>query len=259
MLTEHTVAAAAAAAGLMGAAYYRPVTASTNTELLDMADAGAPAWTVLVAGHQEAGRGRLGRRWVSKPGASLLVSVLLRPELDPDRAPLVALAAGVAAVEACAACGVEARCKWPNDVVAADRKLGGILTEGEVGDGRLRHVVVGLGVNVHQRAEDLPEDLRRGATSVAIEGGDPDRGRLLGAYLASLKRLAGSDGPALPGSVLSAYRAVSDTIGREVRAITASGTEVVGTAVGVRDDGGLLVEGAAGVETVTFGEVVHLR
>src|SRR5438128_522949 len=90
MLTHHTVAEAAKAAGLPVAARFLDVTGSTNTDVFEMARLGAPEWTVMVAGRQEAGRGRLGRTWVStSPGASLHVSVLLRPEVEPGDAPLL--------------------------------------------------------------------------------------------------------------------------------------------------------------------------
>src|SRR5689334_21196710 len=128
MLDEARVAEAARAAGIEVPARYVDVTGSTNADLLALAAAGAPAWSVLVAGHQESGRGRLGRTWVEPPGSSLLVSVLLRPDLEPERLPMLTLAAGVAIVEALAdGAGVTATCRWPNDVMVGQRKLAGVL------------------------------------------------------------------------------------------------------------------------------------
>ena len=107
-----------------------------------MAAEGAPEWTLVAADHQTAGRGRLGRTWVSEPGA-LLFSVVLRPRLPPDRATFLTLLAGTAIASACGDAGVDGvRCKWPNDLVTGDGKVGGILTESRVADGEFAFVVV---------------------------------------------------------------------------------------------------------------------
>jgi BirA family biotin operon repressor/biotin-[acetyl-CoA-carboxylase] ligase len=224
-----------------------------------MAEDGAPEWSIVVAGHQEAGKGRLGRSWISSPGSSLLVSFLLRPRLDPADAALVTLAAGAAAALAIqSACGVEARCKWPNDLEVKGKKLGGILVEAEVMEGRLSHAVVGMGVNLVQRREDFPPELRESATSVVIEGGRPDPAALLREVLANARRLCDTGRPGFRDETLAAYRGLCDTIGRNVRAATAKGREVEGRAMGVGDSGELFVQAASGLETVLFGEVVHL-
>lgn len=259
MLTQESVARAARSAGIEAPASYLEVTGSTNSDLLALAEDGAPAWTVLAAGHQLEGRGRLGRRWESKPGASLLLSVLLRPDLPPTDTALVTLAAGACMAMSCSvACGVDVRCKWPNDLLAAGRKLGGVLAEARVERGRLAHVVVGLGVNLEQRAEDFPPELRDSATSVANEGGRPDGAALLFEFLLRLKRFGDPSRPGFRETVLDLYRRVCETIGRTVQATTATGRRVEGTATGVGDGGQLIVETGAGVEEVTFGEVTHL-
>jgi BirA family biotin operon repressor/biotin-[acetyl-CoA-carboxylase] ligase len=256
VLSEHTVADAVRAAGLRGEARYVEETGSTNADLLALAERGAPAWSVLAAGHQRAGRGRLGRTWVSDPGSSLLVSVLLRPQVDPREGPLLSLAAGAAAARACrAASSVQAGCKWPNDLVAGGRKLGGLLAEAKVDGGRLAHVVIGLGLNVGRLPAGLPTDLPASATSLADEGGAVAFVPLLTAYLRGLRVLA--SGP--PVGVLEAYRGVSDTIGRAVRATTTGGEVVEGVAVDVGDAGDLIVETPGGERRVAFGEVARLR
>jgi BirA family transcriptional regulator, biotin operon repressor / biotin---[acetyl-CoA-carboxylase] ligase len=262
MLTENTVAEAGRAAGLPVPIRYLPVTGSTNTDLFAMAEHGAPEWTVMVAGSQEAGRGRMGRTWVSTdPGDSLLASILLRPEMAPSDAPLLSLLAAVSMVEACReACGMEVRCKWPNDLVVRDRKLGGILAEATVKGGRLEYVVVGTGVNVGQRPDDFPEELRQAATSAAIEGGRTDVPALLTGYLSALKRAYDPTGAALRQDVLPRYRAACDTIGREVSALTTEGRRIEGLAIEVGESGELLVRPPDGsVERVGFGEIEYLR
>jgi BirA family biotin operon repressor/biotin-[acetyl-CoA-carboxylase] ligase len=259
MLTEQTVAEAARAAGILTPACFFPVIGSTNSELARMAEAGAPEWSVVAAGHQEAGKGRLGRSWNSSPGSSLLISFLLRPQLDPQETALVTLAAGAAAALAVqTACGVEARCKWPNDLVVKGRKLGGILVEAEVLEGRLSHAIVGVGMNLIQRRKDFPPELRESATSVVIEGGRPDPEALLRDVLANARRLCDTGQPGFRDETLVAYRGLCDTIGKNVRAATSQGREVEGTAVAVGDSGELVVQTASGPERVVFGEVVHL-
>jgi BirA family biotin operon repressor/biotin-[acetyl-CoA-carboxylase] ligase len=260
MLTEHTVAAAAAAAGLLAPVHFVEVTGSTNTDLWTMAKGGAPEWTLVVAGRQEAGRGRLGRTWVSAPGASLHVSLLLRPRLGPLDAPLLSLAAAVAMAIACRHAGrIDVGCKWPNDLIAGNRKLGGVLTEASVRGTRLEFVIIGAGANVSQRAEDFPEGLRDTATSVAREGGANDASGILEGYLKKLHDLYGDGGQAIGSRVLEPYRRSCRTIGRRVRAITLGGHEVDGVARGIGDRGELIVQTETGSERVGFGEIRHLE
>jgi BirA family biotin operon repressor/biotin-[acetyl-CoA-carboxylase] ligase len=223
-------------------------TDSTNRDALDAARAGAADGLVVVADHQRAGRGRLGRTWSAPPGASLLMSLLLRPDLDVDDRHLVVVAAAVAMVEAVAArTGVEAGLKWPNDLLVGDRKLAGILAEAE-GDA----VVVGIGVNVDW--PEVPPELEGIATACNLEGGRPTtREELLATFLGRYERhLADLDG------ARRAYRERLATLGRTVRVELASGT-FVGTAVDVDDHGHLLVDVDGRIEAVTAGDVVHLR
>jgi BirA family biotin operon repressor/biotin-[acetyl-CoA-carboxylase] ligase len=260
MLTTESVEDAARAAGLEGPAHFAPATGSTNTDLLRLAEAGAPEWALVVSGHQQSGRGRLGRTWVSPPGTALYASVLFRPELLPTETPLLSLAAGVAVVEAARrACEIEVRCKWPNDVVVQERKLAGILAEGKVQGSRVNYVVIGTGVNFGQRLEDFPEELRATATSVLQAGGRPDIEGMLREYLRTLRRLYGEGGEDFVPRTLEAYRPLCATIGRRVRATAAAGRAVEGRAADVGTSGELLVETPHGIVQVAFGEVTHLR
>lgn len=260
MLSEHTVAEAGRAASLPVPARFVASTGSTNANLMAAAEQGAPAWTVLVAGHQESGRGRRGRTWVDVPGSSLLVSVLLRPRLEAAEAPLVSLAAAVAMAESIEyVTGVAVACKWPNDLQAAGsgRKLAGVLPEAKVEGGTLRHVVVGVGVNLLQSAANFPGDAR--GTSVAIEGGRPEALPLLEEFLRRLHGLYDPDGPGFARRVLTAYGGRCGTLGRRVRATLDGREPVEGTAEAVGPAAELLVRTTDGVVTVAFGEVEHLR
>jgi BirA family biotin operon repressor/biotin-[acetyl-CoA-carboxylase] ligase len=247
-------------------------TGSSNADLLAAARAGAVEGTVLVAEAQTAGRGRLGRRWASPPRAGLTFSVLLRPDGVPATLlgwlPLLAGVATAASVRAVAA--LDATLKWPNDVLAWERKLGGILAE-RAGTA----VVVGVGINVWQAPADLPQDaaatslaLAAGpwGTGTAANGGSPGlRERLLAGLLDELERwyLAWRD-QASPGDadacgLRQEYVRRCATLGREVT-VTMPGTEpVTGTATGVDGAGRLEVRTAAGLVAVTAGDVVHVR
>jgi BirA family transcriptional regulator, biotin operon repressor / biotin---[acetyl-CoA-carboxylase] ligase len=222
---------------------------STNRYLLDEAARGAPAGTVVVADEQTQGRGRLGRSWVAPPGASLLVSVLLRPRLAPERLALLTMAAGLAAIDAVAAIGeFEARLKWPNDVVVDDKKLGGILAE-KVGDA----VVIGMGLNV--RWESFPDELATVATACNRHSRRPvGRDDLLVSWLGALDvRLDGLD------RIVEQARARSATLGRRVRVETA-GRTFAADAIELTDEGHLVVREDGGDERViAAGDVVHLR
>ena len=205
---------------------------STNAELLRRAAAGAPHGIVLVADHQTAGRGRLGRRWEAESGAALLVSVLLRPSLPAPRWHLLTFAAGLAAVEA-AGGGL----KWPNDVVVGSRKLAGLLAESTADA-----VVVGMGLNLRRSDVD-------GAISLEELTGETDREAVLSHWLAAFdERLGRLD------DLLAEYRSVCSTLGQRVRVDL--GTESFeGVATDVTGAGHLVVDG----REVTAGDVVHLR
>jgi BirA family biotin operon repressor/biotin-[acetyl-CoA-carboxylase] ligase len=241
---------------------------STNTELMEAARAGAPEGVVVVADHQRAGRGRLGRTWSAAPGTSLLVSVLLRPSLPAEEVPLVNTAAGLAAADAVhAGAGFRPGLKWPNDLVvpgargvpgSTDRKLAGMLSESLPNDGDPPAVVVGIGFNVTAGA--YPEELAALATSCEEEAGRPvDRAELLVAFLEALERrysvlLAGGS-----EATLDAYRADSATLGRLVR-VELPGGVVEGVASRLAGNGELVVTDGDGREVrVSAGDVIHLR
>ncbi|HZR94768.1 MAG TPA: biotin--[acetyl-CoA-carboxylase] ligase [Gaiellaceae bacterium] len=168
--------------GRFGRPYrFQPECASTQRLLQDDDPEGA----VVATDHQTEGRGRLGRRWEDVPGASLLVSVLLRPTLPMPLWPELSLVAGEAVAAALRAeTGIDATLRHPNDVVVAGRKLVGVLPEASAG-----RVVLGIGVNVNQERDELPVDTVKPPTSVRLEAGRPvERGPLLAAILLELER-----------------------------------------------------------------------
>jgi BirA family biotin operon repressor/biotin-[acetyl-CoA-carboxylase] ligase len=200
---------------------------------------------VVVADHQTAGRGRVGRSWLDVPGAMLMFSSLLR-DIPAERAGLVSLQAGVAVARSMrTVSGVEARLKWPNDVRIDGRKVCGILGElAPSGD----YVVIGIGVNVGHDDGDLP--LTIDATSVRIAAGTaPRRDDLCVAILTELDGLVAED------QWLDDYRSLCDTIGTQVRVELSGDERLEGVATEVRPDGTLVVDGT----TVVAGDVVHVR
>jgi len=233
---------------------------STNDAAKELAEEGALHGEVVVAETQTAGRGRRGRFWASPPGKNLYLSVVLRPELPPSRAPELTLLASVALCEAVRRTGVaSAAIKWPNDVLAGGRKLAGILTEMAAEPELVQWVVLGIGVNVNAVREDFPDDLRDVATSLALERGAPaPRALFAAAVLTGLE--AWLDRHAAEGfaPVRAAWRELSDTLGRDVR-VRAAGEELVGRAEDVDAQGALLVRTAAGLERVLAGDVELLR
>ena len=205
---------------------------STNRYLADLARAGAPEGVVVVADHQTAGRGRLGRAWEAPPAESLLASVLLRPE-QPH---LVTAAVALAAADACeSVAGVRAGIKWPNDLLVGDRKLAGILAVAE-GDA----VVVGIGINVGWAPP--------GAACLGAPAGA--RRRLLDDLLSGLESRYGRW-----DEVAAEYGRRCETVGRRVRVELPGGRVVVGRADRLDECGRLEVDGVV----LSAGDVVHLR
>jgi BirA family transcriptional regulator, biotin operon repressor / biotin---[acetyl-CoA-carboxylase] ligase len=252
-LGQHSLERAVREAGIAARPLWLEVTSSTNLEALRLAEDGAPEWTVVATGHQTAGRGRLGRSWADMPGKALLCTILLRPSLPPHHLPLVGLAAAAALVEAADVPAL--RSKWPNDLVVGERKVGGILPESTVEGERVRHVVLGIGVNVGMEVEDFARNLRGSATSLALEGGGLSREELLTAFLARFRPLY----EALPKGAVERYRRVCATIGRRVVVWTTFGEVLDGRALDLDPFGELIVQSQGAQRTISFGEVDHLR
>lgn len=226
-------------------------TPSTNSVLL--ADRDAVDRTTVVTLDQTAGRGRLDRTWISRPGEALAVSVLVRDALVAPWAPWVPLAAGAAMTAAIANLVPDTSLKWPNDVLIGGAKVCGILVEAMPGTA---HVVVGAGVNLRQTTAALPVPT---ATSLALAGADPDDelvDDLLARYLSGLAELL-ADG-ASGGRIRLAVLEACETLGRRVRIDPLVGKPFEGIATGIDEGGRLLVRGPDGVEhAVSAADVTH--
>jgi BirA family biotin operon repressor/biotin-[acetyl-CoA-carboxylase] ligase len=248
-------------AALLGSPWRLEVVAespSTNALVAERARADELPGLVVVAEHQSAGRGRLDRVWVTPPRAALTFSLLVRPDGVPvARWPWLPLLTGLAVAEAVTDCtGLDARVKWPNDVLVGDRKLAGILTERiERGSGPVG--VVGVGLNVSSTLAELPVDT---ATSLVLAGaGAVDRGALLLGVLRSFGSLYDAWVAAGGGGLRESYADGCSTLGRSVRVELPGSEPLHGVAVGVDDDGRLLIDDGGRVRALGAGDVVHVR
>ncbi len=227
---------------------------STNTRAVALARQGAPDGALILAESQSQGRGRLGRRWHAPAGSSLLMSLILRPELAPMQAQRVTMICSLAMVEAIAnVTDLPAQVKWPNDIVLRGKKLGGMLTELGARGERLDYVVVGLGLNVNLDTASLTETMTP-PTSLSEElGVSASRLDLLIAWLTRVEvhymRLRAGWSPRV------AWRDCLATLGQAVR-IGAHEEVIEGVAEDVDDDGALLVRVASGnLRQVLVGDV----
>lgn len=258
---------------------------STMVRAAELATSGAPEGAIVLADVQTSGRGRLGRRWTTPPGAALMLSVVLRPSLPPARTWAVLAAAGVALADATnellsgdrsgddvgeTVQTPAAALKWPNDLLIGGRKAAGLLAERHLTAGGVEAsasgaaVVLGMGVNVSQTLEELPAEVRDRATSLAVAAAAagvaaPDRLELLEVWsrnFVARYRMLGPDG----GGILPDYRHRLDTLDREVRVDRLAGPPLHGRAVGVHPDGSLSIQLPDGREVeVATGDVEHLR
>ena len=240
---------------------FKPITGSTNIDAFALAREGEPEGTCVLADAQTSGRGRLGRRWLAPPGSSILTSVILRPQIPPAQAPMMTLAAGVAAHRAIRrVTGLRSRIKWPNDIIVNDRKAAGILTEMHAESDRIHFVIIGIGVNVNLDMKDMPEEILKIATSLKIETERTvSRNHLLialyeemeGAYRRFLRH-----GPAI---IVEQWEDAAKIRGRKVSATTAAGKKMAGIAMGIDDDGALLLRTKGGLtHRITAGDVTFI-
>ena len=227
---------------------------STNSCARALADVGAEEGTLVVAEYQTEGRGRLGRSWTAEPGANLLFSLLIRPSLSREQAGILPFFAAVAiarAVEPLVQTRIE--CKWPNDLLVSGKKFCGVLLETAIQEGRLTHAILGIGLNVNQRA--FPDMLARKATSLVRERKKTvDRRLLLHAILSEMESLYMTIRSGKTQPVLSEWLSRCTMIGKDVT--VRSGDDVVhGRALEIRDTGALVLETNAGRTTFFAADV----
>lgn len=232
---------------------------STNKKARELAEAGEPEGTVVVARTQTGGRGRLGRAWVSPPGG-LWFSVVLKPRVPPAQVPVLGLLTGVAVARALKGLyRLESRLKWPNDVLIQGKKVCGVLTELSVRGEILDHVIVGVGINASFPLALLPSELWTRATTIQeLLGRTIELEPLLYRVVEELDKRYLEFVGGKTGGILEEWRALSETLGRKVRVDTLE-EAVEGLAEEIDASGALLIRTAKGPVRVIAGDCVHLE
>jgi BirA family biotin operon repressor/biotin-[acetyl-CoA-carboxylase] ligase len=236
------------------------VVESTNTEAKRLAREGAPEGTLVVAGGQTKGRGRLGRTWVSPSGSGLYLSIVLRPTFSVDRLSRLTLTAGVAVASAIRESGITPQLKWPNDILIAGRKVGGILTEALFDKRQIEYAVLGIGINVNTEEEAFPASIRNLASSLQLSLGKAvSRNDLLQTLLCQFEQWYESLNTGPFETILETWSEFDTTLGRLVEVFLPE-RRVVGVAEALQSDGALLVRDKRdGLHRIVAGDVVHCR
>ena len=232
-------------------------TDSTNLWIKRLAKEGAPEGTLAVAEFQSAGRGRLGRSWEVPEGTSVMMSILLRPEFEPQYAPTLTLVMGMAVAKAVKNLGFDVSIKWPNDVVVSHKKICGILTEMGVRDGKIDYAVIGVGINVNIR--EFPEEMADKATSLYLEARQEfDRSRIPGQVMEAFEEYYEKFAATCDLSGLKdEYESILANYNQPVRVLAKEPYE--GIARGITDGGELLVEKADGTMAIVSAGEVSVR
>lgn len=240
--------------------YYYPETDSTNTQAKRKAEEGAPHGTLVIADTQTTGKGRRGRGWDSAAGDGIFFTILLKPDILPEHAPMLTLVMAMAVTKAIrVVTGLEAWIKWPNDVVVNGKKTTGILTEMSAQIDYVNHIVIGTGINIHQKA--FPGELAEKATSLDLElkqqgkKGQVSRAELLENVLEQFEIYYGKYIQTQDLSdIAGEYNQLLANCGRQVRVLDPLG-EFEGQALGINDRGALLVKRDGEIVEISSGEV----
>lgn len=234
---------------------YLETTASTNEEAKRIAREGAEEGTIVVAEEQTSGHGRLTRNFYSPFAKGIWFSLILRPRFLPMEAAKCTLLAGVGVCRAIRRMGLpECGIKWPNDILCRGKKMVGMITEMSASMEKIDYIIIGIGINTGAKKEEFPEAFRESATSFANEGVEVSRKELLAAVLSELEkeyRIAQTEGF---DKVLEDWKALSVTIGQDVRVIF-NEDSFTGRAVDIDKDGCLLVDTGDKIERVIAGDV----
>lgn len=235
--------------------YYFDSIDSTNTKAKELAEEGHPSGTLVVADRQTAGKGRRGRSWESPTGIGIFMTLMLKPEINPNHASMLTLVAAMATTRAIRrVTGVPAMIKWPNDIVMNGKKVCGILTEMSAQFDYINHIVIGIGINVHN--EDFPEEIAQTASSLYLESGQHiHRASLIEAFLEEFEDvyaeyLKTEDMEGL----MKEYDAMLVNRGRQVRVLDPK-EPFEGKAMGITKKGELIVDTWESRKLVSSGEV----
>ena len=230
---------------------------STNTEAARLASKGQREGTVIIADSQTEGRGRLGRTWVSPAGKNLYLSIIVRPAIPPREASILTLMSAVAFTSAIQRLSsVPVSIKWPNDLMVADKKIGGILTEMKADADSINYVVIGMGINLNLDTSDMPDSIRESATSVMLQAGSLQSRTEYALeiiksmdYWYTILRESGKC------PIIESWQRLSSTAGRAVT-VTTGEVKLTGLAEGIDTEGLLLLRlGDNSVIKIRSGDV----
>jgi BirA family transcriptional regulator, biotin operon repressor / biotin---[acetyl-CoA-carboxylase] ligase len=227
---------------------------STNNCAKAVAGCGAKEGTIIIAEHQTAGKGRLGRQWEANPNENLIFSIVLRPRLSPDATNLLPLYVAVALSQAIERMtGLTVECKWPNDLLINNRKVAGVLIEASTKNGGIEHVVIGVGVNVNQHR--FAGELQSKATSLKLAlGREVDRAALFQEILSSLESNYNSIMSDGLQSIVPTWLSRSSMVNRKI-SVSERGTVISGIVKGLSNEGGLVLKTATAERTLYAGDV----
>jgi len=237
---------------------YRKV-GSTNLLGFRLAETGSEEGTLIVADEQSKGKGRMGRSWYSPPRLGLWMSLILRPDIPPFKAPGLSICAGLALAQSIKEMtGIEAKIKWPNDCLIDGKKVGGILLELSAELDRINFVIVGIGVNVNHSAQDFPRNLSQTATSMKIRlGKDLSRLALLTSFLEEFERIYLDFKKKGLSAQREMIKSFSSLLGKKVAVRFGKG-KIEGMAENIDENGSLVIRTKKGEKVVRAGEVTVL-
>ncbi|MBR5503097.1 MAG: biotin--[Methanobrevibacter sp.] len=229
---------------------------STNSIYKFLANHGAKDGTVLISEIQTNARGRSGKKWEA-PDGGVWMSIILRPDVPPAKIGLITLATGVAIARAIRSFDVDAKIKWPNDILIHGNKISGVLTEVNATFNQIEYVVVGVGIDSNLKLEDFPEDIRPGTTTLTEEATTKvDENELIGIFLNEFEKIYDIYLNGDVEEILNEWRSLSDTIGKYVNITQTGGKMTQGYVVGINNEGSLIIEKQDGsLEKIISGEL----
>ena len=229
---------------------------STNSIAKFLANHDAEEGTVLISEIQTNARGRLGKKWEA-PDGGVWMSMILRPQVPPARIGLITLATGVAIAKAIRSLGVDAKIKWPNDVLIHGNKISGVLTEVNATFNEIDWVVVGIGIDSNLKLEDFSEDIRIGTTTLTEElPSKVDENELIAIFLNEFEKVYQLYKDGEIETILKDWRDLSDTIGKYVNITQTGGKITQGYVIGINNEGSLIIERQDGtLEKIISGEL----
>jgi len=232
---------------------------STNIEAFQLATTGSKEGTIVLADRQSAGKGRMGRTWSSPAGKNIYMSMILRPAIPPYLAPRLTIVTAVALSDTLKETGVpEHRIKWPNDILAGDKKLSGILTEMKGDTDSIEFIITGIGININSALEDYPPDLHSTVTSLnIILNRTTDRNDFIALLLLNFEKYYNRFLQGEFSSILSTWKDRAEIINREIRVQQFNET-FSGRVIDLNEDGNLIVDTGVEIRTVNSGDINYL-